>query len=180
MSQFLKAPAPGFDDPLNLLRACHDRIRERLDTLERLPGHLARCGADVEACAAVRRILAYFDGAAPHHHADEDRDLFPLLLAAEGRSGWDAKIPAILDRLAGEHPRLEQGWGILRIDLEAVTEGEARPLSEAAAWVRMNREHLALEETHVLPLAARLLNSRELERLGRAMARRRGVAFPGG
>ena len=41
--------APGFDDPLALLRACHERITERLDILERLPGHLSANGPDAGA-----------------------------------------------------------------------------------------------------------------------------------
>jgi hemerythrin-like domain-containing protein len=175
MSAFLKAPAPGFDDPLGLLGACHGRIIERLDTLERLPPHLRRHGPDAQAQLAARRILEYFDRAAPHHHADEDRDFFPLLAAAEGRAGWDEGVPDLIARLAGEHPLLEQGWQALRASLEEVAGGRADAIGDAAGWIAATRAHLALEEERILPLAARVLTPGELEALGRAMAARRGV-----
>nr|WP_296752129.1 hypothetical protein [Thioalkalivibrio sp.] len=35
---------PSFEDPLGVLRACHRRIAERLDLLERLPEHVERHG----------------------------------------------------------------------------------------------------------------------------------------
>lgn len=178
MSNLLKPPAPGFDDPLGLLRACHGRIRERLDTLERLPSHLASHGADRDAQQASRRILEYFDRAAPHHHADEDADLFPLLLACQDRAAWDADLPELLGRLAAEHPQLEQGWARLRPALQAVAEGKGTASPEAPEWIAANRMHLALEEDRVLPLAALLLTPAELARLGRSMAARRNVEFP--
>jgi hemerythrin-like domain-containing protein len=180
MSEFFRTPAPGFDDPLGLLRACHGRIRERLDTLERLPEHLLTRGADAEVGAAARRILEYFDRAAPHHHADEDRDLFPLLLNVAERPGWDPGLPETLERLAAEHALLEDGWAQLRSELEALALGENRTLPEADDWIRATRAHLSLEESRVLPLAGRLLTNRDLRRLGRAMALRRGAEFPDG
>ncbi|MFN2348559.1 MAG: hemerythrin domain-containing protein [Thioalkalivibrio sp.] len=180
MNQFLKPPAPGFDDPLALLRACHSRIQERLDTLERLPGHLSRVGADPEARHAAERILDYFDRAAPHHHADEDSDLFPLLLAGHGRPGWDNRLPRWLERLAGEHPKLEAGWARLRPALQAVAEGDSGARPRATEWIAATRDHLALEEENVLPLALRLLSPEELHQLGAAMAKRRKVQFPCG
>jgi hemerythrin-like domain-containing protein len=178
VSNLLRSPAPGFDDPLGLLRACHGRIRERLDTLERLPAHLAAHGADRDAQLASRRILEYFDRAAPHHHADEDADLFPLLLACPGRPGWDTALPELLRRLDAEHPQLEAGWARLRPVLQAVAEGEGAVSPEAADWIAASRAHLALEEERVLPLAERVLTPEELARLGRSMAARRNVEFP--
>lgn len=178
MSNLLKPPAPGFDDPLGLLRACHGRIRERLDTLERLPAHLAAHGADRDAQLASRRILEYFDRAAPHHHADEDADLFPLLLTCPGRPGWDTALPGLLRRLDAEHPQLEAGWARVRPVLQAVAQGEGAVSPGAADWIAASRAHLALEEERVLPVAARLLTPAELARLGRSMAARRNVEFP--
>lgn len=180
MPGFVQPPAPGFHEPLDLLSACHGRIRERLDTLERLPRHLEWRGSDSHAQTAARRVIDYFDRAAPHHHADEEADLFPMLLAARGRPGWDEELPALLARLEREHPMLEKGWDSLRDGLAAVAEGRDAVLEDAAEWIAAFREHLTLEEDHVLPLAERVLTDRELETLGHTMAARRGVAFPRG
>jgi len=180
MKPFLKPPAPGFDDPLALLQACHSRILERLDTLERLPEHLSRVGADPDARHGAQRILDYFDRAAPHHHEDEDSDLFPLLLSGRDRPGWDNRLPRWLERLAGEHPKLEEGWARLRPALQAVAAGDSGARPRSAEWIAATRDHLALEEEHVLPLAQRLLSPEELRQLGAAMAKRRNVEFPHG
>ena len=76
---FSDATAPGFDDPLGMLSACHGRIERQLATLERLQRHLPEHGCDVDARAAARGILRYFDTAAPNHHADEEASVFPRL-----------------------------------------------------------------------------------------------------
>jgi hypothetical protein len=44
-------------------------------------------------------------------------------------------------------------------------------------FIAMNRTHLEFENTHVLPLARQALGATDIERLGRAMAARRGVPF---
>jgi len=55
--QLMPKPAPGFDDPLGLLRACHERILGHCDTLERLESHLRQHGADQDAQEARQSIL---------------------------------------------------------------------------------------------------------------------------
>ena len=41
--------AAGSDDPLAMLRACHERIRKELATLDRLRLHLPENGCDADA-----------------------------------------------------------------------------------------------------------------------------------
>jgi len=69
----------SFDDPLEMLLACHRRIERQLQTLERLQVHLEVNGVDAEASAAAQAILRYFTRSAENHHEDEEKDLFPLL-----------------------------------------------------------------------------------------------------
>ena len=75
----LKAPAASFDEPLEMLAACHERIEAQLGTLERLAQHLPRHGCDADARSAAAAVVRYFDTAGMLHHQDEDEDLFPLL-----------------------------------------------------------------------------------------------------
>ena len=85
----IKKPGPSFDEPLEMLAACHERIEEQLATLERMAAHLQRKGCDAEAKAAAQSVLRYFDTAGALHHQDEDHDLFPLLrvlAAAQGHA----------------------------------------------------------------------------------------------
>lgn len=169
--------APGFDDPLGLLRACHERITERLDILERLPGHLLANGADAGARSAAQRILQYFDRAAPHHHEDEEQDLFPMLRAARQREGADPRLTTWLDRLSAEHRDLERGWKDLRPRLVALAQGGGGEAPDLACpdLIDAYRRHIALENDHLLPVAEYLLTAAETGRLAAAMQARRGI-----
>ena len=46
------APAAGFDQPFEMLLACHQRVDRMLRLLQRLAPHLATHGADAEAVRA--------------------------------------------------------------------------------------------------------------------------------
>lgn len=171
----LDAAAPGFDRPLDVLEACHGRIARQCDTLDRLLGHLPAQGADAQARQAARAVLTYFDTAAVHHHDDEERNLFPLLELAGAPGACD-----LVETLTLEHDALALVWRRLRGQLQQIEAGTAR-LDDALTrrFVSLNRSHLEFENTHVLPLARQVLDATAIERLGRAMAARRGVAFTG-
>lgn len=166
--------APGFDQPLGVLLACHGRIEKQCATLEKLLLHLPQHGADAQAQQAARAILNYFDTAAVHHHDDEERNLFPLLERACGSECCD-----LVELLTHEHDDLAQWWRALRPPLQALAQGETLALNAALVerFIALNRSHLAFENERVLPLAQQVLSATDLEQLGRAMAARRGVTF---
>ena len=172
----LGAAAPGFERPLEVLEACHGRIAKQCDTLDKLLAHLPVHGADAQARQAARAVLTYFDTAAVPHHADEERNLFPLLEAANAPGACD-----LVETLTLEHDAHALLWRRLRPQLVQIAGGHAAVLDEALArrFVAMNRAHLEFENTHVLPLARRVLSTADIERLGRAMAARRKVPFAG-
>ncbi|MGM0553529.1 MAG: hemerythrin domain-containing protein [Pseudomonadota bacterium] len=169
---------PGFDDPIALMRACHRRIFACIDTLERLARHLETHGADAEAQGAARRLLAYFHESAPHHHDDEDQDLFPLLREYRDHPESHPQLGDWVERLTREHDDLEAGWNQMEPALERIAAGEPASLDGARAWIDHYRTHLELEERAVLPLAEHLLTPEQLTRIGSAMARRRNVGIP--
>ena len=172
----LGAAAPGFDRPLDVLEACHGRIARQCDTLGKLLAHLTTHGADAQAQQAARAVLAYFDTAAVHHHDDEERNLFPLLEQVGAPGACD-----LVETLTLEHDELALLWRRLRGQLQQIEAGSAAVLDEALThrFIALNRSHLEFENTHVLPLARQVLDAAAIERLGRAMAARRGVAFAG-
>jgi hemerythrin-like domain-containing protein len=172
----LGVAAPGFDRPLEVLEACHGRIVKQCDTLDKLLAHLPVHGADTQAQQAARSVLAYFDTAAVHHHDDEERNLFPLLEQAGAPGACD-----LVETLTLEHDELALLWRRLRVALQQIEAGKADSLDEALArrFVALNRNHLEFENTHVLPLARQVLGSAQVDRLGQAMAARRGVPFAG-
>jgi hemerythrin-like domain-containing protein len=172
----LGTAAPGFGRPLEVLEACHCRIAKQCDTLDKLLSHLPTHGADTQAQQAARAVMAYFDTAAVHHHDDEERNLFPLLEHAGAPGACD-----LVETLTLEHDELSLLWRRLRVALQQIASAEAPSLDEALTrrFITLNRSHLEFENTHVLPLARQVLAAADVERLGRAMAARRGVPFAG-
>ncbi|GAB1235318.1 hemerythrin domain-containing protein [Ferrigenium sp. UT5] len=165
--------APGFDDPLEMLRACHGRITAQCDTLNRLVTHLQTHGNDEQAAQAARAILRYFDTAGRHHHQDEEQDLFPVL-----RASGDARAAQYIVRLLAEHKELESAWRALRPLLAAIAEDRANTLDAdvAASFINGYARHIEFENGTLLPLAATLLHAAQLQTLGRSMAARRGAS----
>ncbi|MBU4500293.1 MAG: hemerythrin domain-containing protein [Thiobacillus sp.] len=176
ISSLLGAAAPGFDRPLDVLEACHGRISRQCDTLEKLRAHLPGHGTDAQSQQAARAVLAYFDTAAVHHHDDEERNLFPLLEQANAPGACD-----LVEMLTLEHDEQALLWRRLRAQLQLIEAGTAATLDGelTTRFIAMNRAHLEFENSHVLPLARQVLGAAEIERLGRAMAARRGVPFAG-
>jgi hemerythrin-like domain-containing protein len=172
------APAVGFEVPLEMLSACHGRIDQQCATLRALVPHVAAHGADRPAREAAAAVLRYFDSAAPHHHADEEEDLFPALL--ESMAGSDAVcLRELIAGLLAEHRALEVAWRPVRVALESIVAGsaEARLAGvEVEVLASLYERHIAREEGELLPMAKRLLDDATLDRIGRAMRARRGVA----
>ena len=170
------SPAVGFEQPYEMLGACHERVQRSLDLLGRLLDYIANKGHDTQTQSAAADVLRYFDLAAPLHHQDEEQHVFPRLLA----QGNAAQRAAVL-RLQAEHRRMEQDWAVLRTTLlrwrepgciEAV---DAATREVAARFVALYTEHLNTEDTLVFPAARTLTPEGELESMGAEMqARRQG------
>lgn len=173
------APAAGFEAPLEMLAACHHRVERQCSTLRRLQQHLAVHGVDAQARSAAAGVMRYFDTSARDHHADEEADLFPALL--ESMAGSDAVcLREMTAALTAEHRELERRWRDLRIALGQIASGQPATLAseDVDGFVSVYERHIAREDAELLPMANRLLGDAELDRIGRAMRERRGVALP--
>lgn len=128
----MRNPAPGFDQPLEMLQACHGRIEERLQTLERLAEHAATRGPDANAQSAAKDVLRYFDTSGAQHHQDEDEDLFPLLRKRAAASGRN-EVAAAVDELEREHAMERESLLVLPFAKEALTPDERAQLGKRMA-----------------------------------------------
>lgn len=166
-----ESPAiPTFDAPIELLTACHDKVRRFASLCPRLARHVALHGADDEARTAAAGILRYFTIAAPLHHADEEEDLFPALHALR-----DDALTATMQALARDHRTLDALWQRARPWLEAIRQGTAGAAPDALAqFASRYIEHVEREERDVFPASARLPET-TLRDIGQRMARRRGA-----
>lgn len=169
----------GFDDPVAMWTGCHRRIEKQLKTLSRLPAHVADKGVDAEATNAALAILRYFEKSGPHHHEDEDRDLFPTLEKRITDAGDLARFRELRTRLEADHRRMEACWAKVRKPLQGIADGLPKSLDAAdvQAFCAIYETHIPAEDGAIPDLVKRYFSAADLESLGRAMAARRGVAY---
>ncbi|WP_226464001.1 hemerythrin domain-containing protein [Hydrogenophaga taeniospiralis] len=168
--------AATFEQPFEMLTACHERVDRMLRLLDRLCQHLDAKGHDEQAAQAARDVMRYFDLAAPDHHEDEERHVFPRLLA-----GNDENVKTVVRRLQQDHRDMTVNWVEAREVLRRVCEGSVptwSALSETdratlARFAGLYADHIRAEEDTVYPAASALIDAPELQRMGAEMAARR-------
>jgi pyridoxamine 5'-phosphate oxidase len=176
MTNLLPDAAPGFDQPIAVLKHCHGRIRKQLATLEKLLAHLPEHGADEQARQAAGAVLNYFDKAAHLHHEDEEQDLIPMLRAvAQGEDA--ATLQALAPVILQDHKEMDELWKDLQGQLVAIAGGKAATLSEGTVqrFVQRYTSHMEREESTMAPMALRLFGPEQMERMGESMQARRGI-----
>lgn len=151
----LPPSGPQISDPLELLLACHDKVRHFTGLLQRLEAHVRSTGADTQAQDAARAVLRYFEMAAPKHHADEDQDLFPALMRLN-----DSALNDTMAQLSLQHDQLGVIWLQVASWLQALTQGNSAslpiPIDAIQAFCTGYQAHARLEEAQVFPHAQRL------------------------
>lgn len=144
-------PLPEFDR----LDRAHREVLKVLEDFERLLAHVGDNGPDGIARESAKHIQAFFSGPARQHHAEEERLIFPGLLA-----GGDAELVQHVNRLQQDHGWLEEDWIELSTQIEAIANGynwyDLNTLQQALpVFTQLYREHIALEESMVYPAARR-------------------------
>lgn len=170
------APAVGFEQPYDMLAACHERVQRSLDLLQRLTDYVAKNGHDAQTRSAAADVLRYFDLAAPLHHEDEELHVFPPLLAQ-----GDAALRTAVQQLQAEHRQMEAGWAAVRTPLlrwrEAGAAGgvDAATREAIARFIALYAGHIGTEEGLVYPAARAAMDAAAQAAMGAEMqARRRG------
>lgn len=160
-------PSAGFDQPFEMLAACHERVRRSLDLLQRLHAHVVQHGVDGQARDAAADVLRYFDRAGPAHHEDEERHVLPRLRIA-GQA-------ALADRLHAEHGQMTQMWGRLREPLQHWALGEPALMDAdlLLCYTTLYGGHLAIEDEQAFAAARAETDSEALLLMGEEMAQRR-------
>jgi hemerythrin-like domain-containing protein len=170
-----ESPAVGFEQPFEMLHACHDRVQRMLTLLQRLRGYLHERASDDVARQAARDVMRYFDQAAPLHHQDEELHVFPPLLAQGG-----PEVVALVRQLQRDHVCMAADWAAARVPLQALAAGEIHAFTaeQEALFDRFAgryADHIRHEECRAYPAAQRLLGAEALAPIGQEMARRRGA-----
>lgn len=154
-----EVPSEHLEDPLAYIFADNFRCRVLCNVLD-VVGSGKRIGvAALETCRSF--LLVDF----LTHIADEKKALFPLLLerttAEDGVQNVIKRTRtsfATVNRVADELARLETGRWAIRSTAGLIQ-----------SFVAAEREHIAIENVVVLPVARRRLRSKDLEWLGGMM-----------
>ena len=173
----LRTVLASWEQPFEMLRACHQRVQRMLALLGNLQAHVVTHGVNEQATQAAQDVMRYFDQAAPLHHQDEELHVFP----AAHRSG-DPDAIAAVKRLGVEHQTMEAEWRRLRLELQALLADKSpAPLPPAWQTDQLVRdfcarytEHMRIEEHIVYPCVEVGLTPQDAEHMGREMGARRG------
>lgn len=153
---------------LTALDACHQQIQQHLSLLSDLQ-MLLETESDSAACRQkAEAIESFFSGTSRQHHAEEEKHVFPSLLA----SGNAELVQAILT-LKQDHGWIEQNWLELAPMLRAIAQGEDWPdVAELKHYIEifltLCQDHITLEESLIYPAAKEHLANELANRAARA------------
>jgi len=174
MTESLIPVAPALDEPLEILSACHGRVRANLETLDRLVRWLPDHGADADAQQAALNVMRYFNLGAANHHRDEEEDLFPLMLE-RSPSNVRSRIRRLVEWIRDDHRALEAMWDRLSEQLGAIAAAQAADLDAdlVANFSAQYLNHIDREDNELFPLAANFLTDADLRHMSEQMRLRR-------
>lgn len=140
-------------DRFQALDECHQQIHEHLEKLTSVLEQMHVQADETGYREAVREIEAFFSATARQHHADEEKTVFPKLLASDS-----AELVHAVRTLQQDHGWIEQNWLELAPMLRAIADGEdwvdmAELLHNVEVFLALMHDHIVLEETLIYPEA---------------------------
>lgn len=145
--------------PIHDFSRCHEGIRAQLRSLSQLS---QQAGATSQAREAARQALQFFRTVMFDHHGEEEKELFPAVLAASKPAEYGG-LRALADLLTAEHRRIEALWRSLEPGLERFAAGDPAQLDDAGLTDLITRydAHAHQEEKQFLPLAESILGRKD-------------------
>ncbi|WP_048439057.1 hemerythrin domain-containing protein [Caenimonas sp. SL110] len=165
-----QADRPGAQSPVDTFSHAHSGILSRLDAFSHLPELL---DAAAKAREVARTTLALFEPGVLDHHTEEEKDLFPAVIASARDTEERDRVLRMVERLTAEHRAVEEWWRHLKGSVKSAAAGREANLSPAEVHelVQLYTAHARFEEEHFLPLAQQILerNDNHLAALGLAL-----------
>ncbi len=134
-----------FELLLSNLSDGHERCEEMLEALQGLASRLQELGPDERARSVATEVIDFFDTQAPHHRAEEERDVLPVLRRRGGAAGT-----ALAARLESEHGLLAHAWNRCRPALAELGATGRWPKEAAALEFERWRDLATLATAHML------------------------------
>ena len=162
---------PVSEGPIDHLLACHRRIENRLQILERAGEHLE--DRFEESLLAILNSLRFMDTSGVLHTVDEEESVFPRL-----RAYLPADEIRYLDHLESQHREVDEVYSSLKetissLQLQRTPEHAALYRELVAKLVAAYRAHIASEDTVLMEMARRALSPAELTDIKAEMRSRR-------
>jgi len=147
------APAPS---PLGAFSQCHTGLLAQLDSLSRLPALAAAAERARQTAVALTEV---FQEAITTHHAEEEQELFPAVLASAADAAERQRVQGMVDQLTREHRQVEAAWKSLAPAVRRIAKGHHGELdgAQVAALVELYHAHASYEEQQFLPLSQEIL-----------------------
>ena len=163
------------DGMFDFLDHSHQELGRMLLALQEVVDAMDMDGLTPEVRARTREVLNWFDTHARQHHIDEERHIFPALLASTVE---ETRTLAL--RLAQDHGWLEEDWLEISPSLSAAADGyqwfDLDVLRHAVdVFEQLYLDHMVLEESLAYPQARQLIPAADLHAMGVEMARRRAL-----
>ena len=165
--------APDFNDPLGLLKACHKNILHFCDQLEEVAQKIESGPIGFEIAGSAGKVYRYFKTAGKHHHEDEEKQIFPIL------NRTSLKLADRVNQARKEHQNQDALWATIAPQLAnpISIKDSAAFAATAREFIESQRAHIKFEEEELFEIAQHLIGQADLEKIGRKMAERRGVAY---
>lgn len=161
---------------LNGFSNCHVGIVSHLSTLGEIPD-LAKAAA--QACKIAEEMVVFFKTAVFDHHAEEERDLFPTVLANALPGVERTMVQRMVNDLTTEHREIERLWASIEPELAKLAKGRITDINQTSIHrlVTQYTAHAKMEESDFLPLAKKVLQRKDpkLAELGLALHTRHVV-----
>lgn len=158
------------ENPIDFMAEDHMREREVCAMIDMLVSNTALKDAD------IYQMLAFLEDQLPQHLADEEHDLFPLMLK---RCEPDDEIERVIVKLQSDHTHAISDAPAIALLIKGNRPGDA-PFSDTACaqlreFATHARRHLILENAIVLPIARARLTKDDLKTMRSHMLERRGL-----
>lgn len=159
-----------WNEPIEMLYACHSKVKRFCRQLSILPDYLEKHGYTQAVLNDVEQILSYFNRAAPLHHDDEELDFFPQLVKVAPQA------QSTIDELEQQHKNLHKNWNALSAQLEELISEQRQNIDEhlIERFIQGYERHITLEES-LFEMGREFLADDVLSEMGKNMSIRRQV-----
>ncbi|MEX5516557.1 hemerythrin domain-containing protein [Pseudophaeobacter sp. 1A09344] len=164
------ADVSNLDNPLDFIAEDHMREREVCAVIDRIVASASMERAEID------QVLTFLEAQLPQHLADEEIDLFPMMLK---RCEPEDEIDKVIDKLQSDHGHAIADAPAIVAIIRGFDKPSSRPsqsdCEQMKDFAHHARRHLILENAVILPIARARLTDEDLNTMRRHMLERRSL-----